>query len=230
MSKDPIGFNGGRNLYGYVSNNPLAYTDPWGLEPQFIVISNPFLEDRYLLFHADSKKLLKVNLFWSEANNIIECDGIFSKSPGGMSDSEKLDWIMREGAKLGLIHAAFTWAEPIMAQYDLTDLLKNIHNNVSSLPGIRIFGSRGGTLNRAKVEQYKNDMLAGKWRFNDPNGQIGGYVDSQGRYMIGEGHHRVQAAIETGNPNILKALIDNGRWTQTSSLPSSAGPIPPMEP
>ncbi len=29
-SKDPIGFNGGYNLYRYVNNNPLIYTDPYG--------------------------------------------------------------------------------------------------------------------------------------------------------------------------------------------------------
>lgn len=31
ISKDPIGFNGGYNLYRYADNNPMRYTDPWGL-------------------------------------------------------------------------------------------------------------------------------------------------------------------------------------------------------
>ncbi|HOI92760.1 MAG TPA: RHS repeat-associated core domain-containing protein [Candidatus Rifleibacterium sp.] len=29
-SKDPIGFNGGMNLYRYADNNPVLFTDPWG--------------------------------------------------------------------------------------------------------------------------------------------------------------------------------------------------------
>ncbi|MBF0547364.1 MAG: RHS repeat-associated core domain-containing protein [Candidatus Riflebacteria bacterium] len=30
ISKDPIGFNGGKNLWGYVKNNPLRFVDPFG--------------------------------------------------------------------------------------------------------------------------------------------------------------------------------------------------------
>jgi len=32
INKDPIGYAGGMNLYGYVGGNPVNWTDPWGLE------------------------------------------------------------------------------------------------------------------------------------------------------------------------------------------------------
>ena len=31
-SKDPISFSGGNNLYRYADNNPVLFTDPWGLK------------------------------------------------------------------------------------------------------------------------------------------------------------------------------------------------------
>lgn len=66
------------------------------------------------------------------------------------------------------------------------------------------------------VDQIKEDMLAGRYDYQSRTGQIGGWRDSRGNYYIGEGHHRINAALEiyweTGDREPLDRLLRNGDW------------------
>lgn len=54
-----------------------------------------------------------------------------------------------------------------------------------------------GLRNPQQVDQIKNDMISGSYRFTAPEGRIAGYIDSKGNYYISEGNHRMVAAQET---------------------------------
>jgi filamentous hemagglutinin len=73
-------------------------------------------------------------------------------------------------------------------------------------------------------------MVGGKFDFKSKEGRIGGYIDKKGVYHVGEGHHRMAAAIEiykkTGDASYIKELIKNGSWTKTESAPNNSRPMP----
>src|SRR6185312_2421129 len=52
LSEDPIGFQGGTNFYDYVSNNPVAFIDPFGLSAQDV-------EKLRTLFNATLQQMTK---------------------------------------------------------------------------------------------------------------------------------------------------------------------------
>ena len=87
-----------------------------------------------------------------------------------------------------------------------------------------------GLRNPQQVDQLKNDMLSGNYKFTAPEGRIAGYVDSKGNYYISEGNHRMVAAQEiykkTGDASYIEKLIQNGSWTQTKNAPAGASSMP----
>ncbi|HBW40038.1 MAG TPA: hypothetical protein DEF84_04335 [Leclercia adecarboxylata] len=80
---------------------------------------------------------------------------------------------------------------------DLVYLAKTtISNLVQGGASTGIKSMQVGLRNPQQVEQIKNDMISGSYRFTAPEGRIAGYLDSKGNYYISEGNHRMVAAQE----------------------------------
>ena len=92
-------------------------------------------------------------------------------------------------------------------------------------------GPQRGNLSRRKIDAYKQQMLDGSF-FVDPNNKIAGYYDD-GRLIVTDGHHRIQAALElyqeTGNAYYLNELIRFSMrgYTESSGIP---GVVPVQRP
>ncbi|NCB80634.1 MAG: RHS repeat-associated core domain-containing protein [Bacilli bacterium] len=54
LSRDPIGENGGLNVYGYVGNDPLGYVDPLGLDRE-VIFWSPLPQLASMFGHVSSR-------------------------------------------------------------------------------------------------------------------------------------------------------------------------------
>ena len=63
MSRDPLGYSEGPNLYAYVGNNPSTFTDPWGTEKVLLASSSVdfILNNTRRLDTNDSASWTRVN-------------------------------------------------------------------------------------------------------------------------------------------------------------------------
>jgi hypothetical protein len=83
----------------------------------------------------------------------------------------------------------------------------------------------GEATNPENVAALKASMLDETFNYTAPKGRIGG-VRVNGHYFVGEGHHRITAAMEifseTGNDAPLKNLLSNGLWSEPTSPPTGS--------
>jgi filamentous hemagglutinin len=68
------------------------------------------------------------------------------------------------------------------------------------------------------IEGIKVDMLAGLFHYERADARLRGWLSDKGAYYIGEGHHRVNAALEifweTGDRTCLERLLEHGHWRE----------------
>ncbi|MCU6677672.1 hypothetical protein M8318_08305 [Leclercia sp. H6S3] len=114
---------------------------------------------------------------------------------------------------------------------DLVYLAKTtISNLIQGGASTGIKSMQVGLRNPQQVDQIKNDMTSGNYRFTAPEGRIAGYIDSKGNYYISEDNLRMVAAQEiykkTGDRSYIEKLLQNGSWTQTKNAPTGAKSMP----
>jgi RHS repeat-associated protein len=112
------------------------------------------------------------------------------------------------------------------------ELTKAIKGCLKTTEGVipKIRGTQKGLRDPDLVDKIKQDMLSDQYRYSSLEGKIGGFLDEDGVYHIGEGHHRMTAAMEiyqeTGDASYINQLLQEGRWTQVTTPPSSSRPLP----
>ena len=115
----------------------------------------------------------------------------------------------------GYVHCPTGWVDPF---------------GLACCPPPKIKATQIGLRNPKQIDGMKKDMLDGTFDFSLPKNQVGGFVDSNGIYYMGEGHHRMVAAQEiykeTGDAKYINKLIENGSWTRTNSPPTDARAMP----
>jgi len=92
-------------------------------------------------------------------------------------------------------------------------IFKSLSKVTKGIPEIR--GHTKTLRNPSQIDQMKKDMLGGNYEFDSPRGIISGVEDSKGVIHLGEGQHRMNAAIEifeeTGDASHINRLIDSAR-------------------
>ena len=219
IQRDPIGERGGLNLYEYVQNDPVNKVDPLGLQ-----LADP--NAAYAFSPPGDSSGISSGQALGFMVGAVGAEALAATGVGLAAD-------VYGGSILAMLGLGGTATETPEGQAEISEveqMMANAANTAKSCP--KIVSSRGGNTLASKVAQIKNDMLNGNYDFTAPRGRIAGFINDSGDYMINEGNHRMQAAMqiyqETGDASNVMTLIENGLWTRTGVFWSSF-PLPPVK-
>ena len=94
----------------------------------------------------------------------------------------------------------------------------------------RIRGTQIGLHSPGQIDQIKDDMLAGRFAFEEQRAQVAGVRDRNRTYYVKVGHHRVVAAMEIyrqkRDASFILELIRLGKWDNVDHPPNDSRPLP----
>lgn len=133
-------------------------------------------------------------------------------------------WLVsRVGLGITCYETVAVWAKGISATYFYRP--EWLDPESASRPNLYIQSNVISSLDDwAKVGRLKRVMLEGSFAFTSLEGRIGGHFHERQRvFYVGEGHHRLAAALEiayeTGNWTYFNKLIRYGDWEKTKVVP-----------
>ena len=211
VNRDPIGYDGGINLYGFAGGNPINRIDPFGTQED----DEPTDTDTLHMIggrkfrpgmHSGTARSDKARGMMRDLNQTL----ILTVATGATAGVGQLGGATAEGLAAesgavaskglfsGIINGWNRFWRSMKSPYDIFATVKTLHSP-------------------EKIPQLMQDMRTpGGFGYDELRGQIAGYY-SEGKYFVTEGHHRVTAAmkvwIEDGNFEPLTNLIKNGSWS-----------------
>ncbi|MEM7394694.1 MAG: RHS repeat-associated core domain-containing protein [Verrucomicrobiota bacterium] len=227
LSREPLGefLGDGPNLYQYVLNNPINFLDPNGLQANYMdgfeipgragsakigSFAQPELD----------RELPEARAAAIKAGVIVGTEVAMMAIPGGQAGKLRHAGKVCKGGK---------GKKPSLWEKIVEAIEKwKRRRNSAKWKGGKILSSENqkGGLDRKQVKKYKDEMLSGELPF-EGDGRIGGFKNA-GNYYVGEGHHRMNAAMEiyedTGDASYIEKLITHGFWTPKK--PFTSRPFP----
>lgn len=252
VTADPLGFADGRNRYLYAQATPLIVTDPSGLLAWSIGANAVAWADaNFNLVNDDWRYMPTMNyLDWPGGGDYLPAAiqnmlfaPIWNLAAGTLNPMIDISIYRSDSEYAAYLFVGMHPEIAMQTEYTMQAMGPLVETTVGRVgqwlsgrgtpePAANaaesaIYVSRGGTVNATKVEELRQAMISGTYRFTAAEGRIGGYVDSAGNYMIGEGHHRIQAAIQAGE-TYVQQLIQNGVWTRVDKFPTTPMSMPPV--
>ena len=215
LTRDPIGYEGGVNVYAYTRNNPVMRSDPSGLSPDDDGGEEVPISETHL-YHPAINKVATTGLAIGNAaaglNPICNAATVVS---GTNAEGKKVSKADRGWALAAII----PWGKVVGTLSKGGKWLGRLFE-IKTMP---VVSAQATLRSEQTIQDVVQLMKAGKFAYGDP--PITGFVYKGTKY-IEEGNHRMSAAIrifmDTGDKKPMQELLNTGQFEYVDHLPPGA--------